>query len=199
MFAYLNGTLEEIEKNQIVLDVNGVGYMLTVPNGVVDKLPSIGNNVKLYTYLINREDTQELYGFIDKQQKTMFEKLITVSGIGPKGALSVLSALSTDEIVRAIISEDITSLTKAAGVGKKTAQRIILDLKDKMDDFDIIANIDGERSTLSRENPSLDEVAEALMTLGYSQTEIKMAMSSLTEMDGDTSTLVKAALKSLDT
>ena len=112
MFAYLNGILEEIEEDRIVLDVNGVGYMVTVPISVVDKLPSIGSNAKLYTYLVVREDTQELYGFIDRRQKAMFEKLITVSGIGPRGALAVLSVLDTDEVVRGILSEDIIALTR---------------------------------------------------------------------------------------
>lgn len=197
MFAYLRGTLEEVDENKIVLDVNGVGYLITVPGGVVDKLPSKGNVVKLYTYFVVRDDAHELYGFIDRYQKRMFEKLITVSGIGPKGGLSILSALSTEEVAMAIIAGDIVTLTKAPGVGKKTAQRIILELKDKMDDFDI--TMDGNAMVGAYTDESqIGDVTEALLALGYSQDEVRRAIASIGDVKGDTSDLIKAALKNLD-
>src|SRR5690606_7731592 len=165
---------------------------------VVDKLPSIGSNAKLYTYLVVREDTQELYGFIDRRHKAMFEKLITVSGIGPSGELAVLSVLDTDEVVRGILSEDIIALTKAPGIGKKTAQRIILELKDKMDTFILTSDIDDASPIVPERKDRLDEVSDALIALGYTQNEIKSALASIKDIDGDTSTLIKAALKNLD-
>lgn len=198
MFAYLNGILEEVEQDRVILDVNGVGYMIKVPTNVLDKLPSIGSDIKLYTYFVVREDSQELYGFIDRQQKAMFEKLITVSGIGPKGALSILSVLDINEVVKGILVGDIATLIKAPGVGKKTAQRIILELRDKMDEFTIDEDEDGISYVSSDRTSKLDEVIDALVILGYTQNEIKRALYNIKDMEGDTSVLIKAALKNLD-
>lgn len=198
MFAYLNGILEEVEQDRVILDVNGVGYMIKVPTNVLDKLPSIGSDIKLYTYFVVREDSQELYGFIDRQQKAMFEKLITVSGIGPKGALSILSVLDINEVVKGILVGDIATLIKAPGVGKKTAQRIILELRDKMDEFTIDEDEDGISYVSSDRTSKLDEVVDALVILGYTQNEIKRALYNIKDMEGDTSVLIKAALKNLD-
>ncbi|HHW70572.1 MAG TPA: Holliday junction branch migration protein RuvA [Clostridiales bacterium] len=198
MFAYLNGILEEVEQDRVILDVNGVGYMIKVPTNVLDKLPSIGSDIKLYTYFVVREDSQELYGFIDRQQKAMFEKLITVSGIGPKGALSILSVLDINEVVKGILVGDIATLIKAPGVGKKTAQRIILELRDKMDEFAIDEDEDGISYVSSDRTSKLDEVVDALVILGYTQNEIKRALYNIKDMEGDTSVLIKAALKNLD-
>lgn len=196
MFAYINGILKDIDQNEVVLDVNGVGYLLTVPSGVVERLPIKGSTVKLYTYFVVREDAHELYGFIDIHQKRMFQKLITVSGIGPKVGLSILSVLDTEEIAIAIITEDIMALTKAPGIGKKTAQRIILELKDKMDDFDITRGVDAPAAM--PDGGQIGEVIEALLALGYSQAEANMAIANIRDVEGDTSDLIKAALKNLD-
>lgn len=196
MFAYINGILEDVDQNEVVLDVNGIGYLLTVPSGVVERLPSKGSAVKLYTYFVVREDAHELYGFIDIYQKRMFQKLITVSGIGPKGGLSILSVLNTEEIAIAIITEDIMALTKAPGIGKKTAQRIILELKDKMDDFDITRGV--AAPAVTSDGGQIGEVIEALLTLGYSQEEANAAVATIGDVEGNTSDLIKAALKNLD-
>ena len=132
MIAYLNGILAEIEEENIVIEVNGIGYNVRIPAGMAGRLPQIGEVVKLYTYTSVREDAIGLYGFLSRDDLNMYRQLITVSGIGPKGGLSVLSAMSADELRMAVISQDAKAIAKAPGVGTKTAQRIILELKDKI-------------------------------------------------------------------
>ena len=132
MIAYLNGILAEIEEENIVIEVNGIGYNVRIPAGMAGRLPQIGEVVKLYTYTSVREDAIGMYGFLSRDDLNMYRQLITVSGIGPKGGLSVLSAMSADELRMAVISQDAKAIAKAPGVGTKTAQRIILELKDKI-------------------------------------------------------------------
>lgn len=124
--------LAEIEEENIVIEVNGIGYNVRIPAGMAGRLPQIGEVVKLYTYTSVREDAIGLYGFLSRDDLNMYRQLITVSGIGPKGGLSVLSAMSADELRMAVISQDAKAIAKAPGVGTKTAQRIILELKDKI-------------------------------------------------------------------
>ncbi|NMA95471.1 MAG: Holliday junction branch migration protein RuvA [Clostridiales bacterium] len=196
MFAYINGILDSIEENEVVIDVHGIGYLVTVPSSVVDSLPARGENLKLYTYFVVREDAQEIYGFIDIYQKRMFQKLITVSGIGPKVGLSILSSIDTIDISTSIVSGDIDTLTRAPGVGRKTAQRIIFELKDKMGDFQIEANL-GRVEAIPKDG-QLDEVIEALLSLGYSKSEANSAAAGIGDAEGSVSDLIKMALKNLD-
>lgn len=195
MYAYLRGTLEEIEPNKIILDVNGIGYLITVPTSLMNKLPPKGETVKLYTYFNVREDAQEMYGFYDREEKSLFEKLISVSGIGPKTAIAMLSTLTPRQLAIALVSGDVKTLIMAPGIGKKTAQRMILELKEKID-----------RETLESSEPAFDyspgnepaEVIQALMALGYQAHQARQALNKLGNLDQDTSTLIKLALKALD-
>jgi len=131
MFAYIKGRLEEIYSKKVVIDAGGIGYEITVPTSLISKLPEKGSVVKLYTYFYVREDAQELYGFYEREDKSIFEKLITVSGIGPKVAMALLSNLSASQLALAIVTGDLKTLCSAPGVGKKTAQRMVLELKEK--------------------------------------------------------------------
>ena len=133
MYAYISGKLEGVAEDAVIIDNHGIGYQILVPSSTLDRLPSVGGEVKVYTYLQVREDAMVLFGFLTKEELELFKRLITVTGIGPKGALAILSTLSVDDLRFAILSGDAKAIAAAPGIGVKTAQRVILDLKDRMD------------------------------------------------------------------
>ena len=197
MIAYLNGILAEIEEENIVIEVNGIGYNVRIPAGMAGRLPQIGEVVKLYTYTSVREDAIGLYGFLSRDDLNMYRQLITVSGIGPKGGLSVLSAMSADELRMAVISQE------APGVGTKTAQRIILELKDKisLEDTAMMREVNQvpQDSMLTGKSQAQTEAVEALTALGYSPSEALRAVKAVLQEtpDLDVEALLKAALKKM--
>ena len=132
MIAFVKGRIDDISEENVVLDVGGIGYNIKISTGTAASLPGIGEEIKLYTYTCVREDMFSLFGFLTRDELEIFKKLITVNGIGPKGGLAILSAMSADDLRFAIISGDAASISKAPGIGKKTAERVILDLKDKI-------------------------------------------------------------------
>ena len=132
MYAYIKGELAEINTDHIVIEAGGIGYQVFISLQTFDYLPSVGENLKIYTYLYLREDAMILYGFLTKDDLELFKLLISVSGIGPKGGLAILSTLEADDLRFAILSGDAKAISKAPGVGGKTAQRVILELKDKL-------------------------------------------------------------------
>lgn len=194
MYAYIQGILEEVENQRIVVDANGVGYLIFVPNSILNKLPPRGEKVKLYTYFHLREDVQELYGFLEKEEKQFFEKLITVSGVGPKAALNMLSAYTGRQLAVAIVTGDRRLLCTAPGIGKKTAERIILELKDKIDN-EAITSQGADPAPITRWNNERMEALEALQALGYPAAEAEKALIGLEEKDP--SELVRLALKNI--
>src|SRR5690554_1437219 len=131
MIGYITGDLTVVSQDSIIIEQAGIGYELTVPSSAINNLPSIGSDVKIYTYLHVREDILALYGFLNHDDLKVFKLLITVSGIGPKAAIGILSALTPDDLRFAILSEDVKAITQAPGVGPKTAKKLILELKDK--------------------------------------------------------------------
>lgn len=203
MIAYLNGILAEIEEENIVIEVNGIGYNVRIPAGMAGRLPQIGEVVKLYTYTSVREDAIGLYGFLSRDDLNMYRQLITVSGIGPKGGLSVLSAMSADELRMAVISQDAKAIAKAPGVGTKTAQRIILELKDKisLEDTAMMREVNQvlQDSMLTGKSQAQTEAVEALTALGYSPSEALRAVKAVLQEtpDLDVEALLKAALKKM--
>lgn len=194
MYAYISGILEELDSNHVVVDASGIGYRIFVPGLILQRLPSKGSRVKLFTYLHLREDCQDLYGFLEKEERQFFEKLITVSGVGPKVALGMLSTLSVGQLAMAIISGDRNTLTRAPGIGKKTAERIILELQDKIDKDTI--KLPDAASASSRLTNERMEALEALQALGYDAAEAERALAGLEGKDS--STLIRLALKNLD-
>lgn len=196
MFAYIKGSLEEVYSNKVVVDVGGIGYEIIVPSSLISKLPEQGSIVKLYTYFNVREDAQELYGFYGKEDKNIFEKLITVSGIGPKVAIGLLSALSASQLAAAIVTGDIKTLCTAPGIGKKTAQRIVLELKEKIDKEEIAQRSEVEIPSTANDNSH--EVVQALIALGYKSSEAMEAIASIEDKNQDVSTLIRLCLKALD-
>ena len=132
MIQYIHGTLCEISDGMIIVEAGGIGYGINVPSSVIGELPAVGTEVRIYTYYSVKEDSQSLFGFLYKEDREMFVQLIGVNGIGPKGALAILSALKPDDLRMAIITGDAKAISSAQGIGKKTAERVVLELRDKI-------------------------------------------------------------------
>jgi len=170
LITFLKGVLVSKEPDSIVLDVGGVGYLVLIPKNAMDLLPPMGSLVQINTYFNLREDGATLYGFVEKEELNLFKQLISVTGIGPKVAINILGSTKEKPFVAAILNEDLNFLTKLPGVGKKTAQRLILDLKDKLQiTEEVMANL-GEARDLS--DASLDDALQALLNLGYQKQEV---------------------------
>ena len=202
MYAYIKGEVAEIGDTSIVIDNNGIGYNITVPDSVTESGISIGDEVKIYTHFAVREDAMQLYGFISKDDLAMFRLLLNVNGIGPKAACAILSGLSADDLRFAVLSDDAASIAKAPGVGRKTAQKIILELKDKIDlqdAFELKAAHTEEKISKNTGNGIEAEAVMALTALGYSNTQALRAVKSVSGKQGASSVedLLKAALKEL--
>ncbi len=198
MYSYIRGTLAEVEIDHVVIDVNGIGYNIYIPVNCFDYLPGIGEDCKIHTYLYIREDAMMLYGFLTKDDLALFKQLITVSGIGPKGAIGILSALSADDLRFAILAGDAKAISKAPGIGAKTAQRVILELKDKMSLEDAFEKkLENEKVHVATSNNQVkNDAVLALNALGYSSAESLKAVSKVEitpEMDVED--VLKQALK----
>ncbi|MCM1049390.1 MAG: Holliday junction branch migration protein RuvA [Clostridiales bacterium] len=199
MYAYLKGTIEEITEDNLVLEVNQVGYNIKVSARTINAIQGIGSFVKIYTYTLVREDSFSLYGFLTRDDLEIFKKLITVNGIGPKGGLAILSIMSADELRFAIIAGDSKAISKASGIGAKTAERVILDLRDKVSLDDALASkADTVTMSLTEEdkNNGRNEAIEALVALGYSATDALKAVKQVeVTLDSTVEEILKAALK----
>ena len=181
MISYIRGILTEASGDGIVVEAGGIGYEIRVPLSVLERLPRLGEEVKIHTFLQVREDGVGLFGFLDRGELAMFKQLLGVGGIGPKGALGVLTALKPDDLRLAVISGDAKAIARAPGVGIKTAQRIILDLKDKVSMDDILPAADGSGPDSGGRGDALlgaaaREAMEALTALGYSAMEASRAV-----------------------
>ncbi len=194
MIGYIKGEVAAIYEDRIVLECAGIGYNIYMPSTGLEFIDDIGSEVRIYTYLSVREDAMLLYGFLTKDDLDIFKLLITVNGIGPKGALAILSVMTADQLKFAIASGDSALISKAPGVGPKTAQRVILDLKDRIDTVDAFMNTTREGGKVSG---ALDDVrAEAslaLVALGYSQADSNRAVRAVEDAD-DVETVLKQAL-----
>jgi len=175
MINFINGVLEHKDKDNVVVSTNGIGYAIKIPVSVYDKLPPIEEEVKIYTYLNVREDALELFGFYDLKEKEMFTTLLSVNGVGPKIALAILSGISIESLKAAISKRDISSLTKVSGIGKKTAERICLELKDKVD---VVTDYEIEPEKRFFNEDLLKDATSALLSLGYNITVINKAIVS---------------------
>lgn len=200
MISFLNGICADKEADRVHIDVNGVGFEVFVPAPAVSGLLSVGEPVLLYTYLSVREDAMVLYGFLNKDELYFFKKLISVSGIGPKGALGLLSAMNVDDLRFAIVSGDTKSISKAPGIGKKTAERLVLELRDKISP-DTVTIADERLTDTPGSSFSLvqDEAVEALVSLGYPVLSAQKAVHSAFKKntEANTESLLKAALTEL--
>ena len=202
MIAFIKGTVADLLDDSVILENQGMGYRIFTSSSVLAAL-SAGDSVTLHTHLNVREDAMQLYGFLTRDALEVFRQLITVSGIGPKGGLSVLSAMSADELRMAVISQDAKAIAKAPGVGTKTAQRIILELKDKisLEDTAMMREVNQvpQGSMLTGKSQAQTEAVEALTALGYSPSEALRAVKTVLQEtpDLDVEALLKAALKKM--
>lgn len=201
MIAYVKGIIEDITEDNAVIDVNGIGYNVKISADTASRLPGIGEAVKLYTYTCVREDAFQLFGFLTRSDLEIFKKLITINGIGPKGGLAILSVMDADDLRFAIMSGDAKAISKAPGIGAKTAQRVILDLKDRIsiDDEMISREIaQGSAASLRADTPQKQEAIAALVSLGYGQAESTKAVNAIEDIETlDSGAVLKAALKKL--
>lgn len=203
MIEYITGELIATNQDSAIIEQNGMGYSILMPLSAIDNLPRIGSFVKIYTYLHVREDILALYGFSSQDDLAMFKLLITVSGIGPKGALAILSAMTSDDLRFAVLAEDVKVITKAPGVGAKTAKKLIFELKDKLkldESFEakLSKNSQDSNSNSSKTTLIRNETVEALLVLGYSRSDAIKAVRNVQIEDGMTSEdLLKLTLKQL--
>ena len=197
MISYVRGILDYKEPNRVIVDVNGMGYEVFVPLSTYQKLPAVGSQVKLNTHHHLREDAMDLYGFVSSEEKEVFELVLSISGVGTKVALSILSFISVDEFRRAVAQGDMKTLTKIPGIGKKSAERMVLELRDKIGDIRI-----DERMMKLLEAESTNDAVSALLTLGASQSAAEYAVYRAERLLGEEAKieeLISQALKLLGT
>ncbi len=199
MYAYLEGTVAEKNQNEIVIDVMGVGYQLSCSMNTLQNAPMIGERMRIYTILNVREDAMELYGFYSKEEKRMFTQLTSVSGIGPKTALGMLGAMPLRDLQLAIMTGDTTALSRAPGIGKKTAQRIALELREHVSAEELAASGTSVRIDTTAPSDGVAEAIMALQTLGYSASEAAKAVGSVKDQSDKADELIRLALKSMVT
>lgn len=204
MIGRLRGTLAEKQPPHLILDVNGLGYELEVPMTTLYRLPSVGEPLTLHTHLVVREDAQLLYGFYGKRERDFFRELIRLNGVGPKLALALMSSLEVDELVRCVQSQDASALTKVPGVGKKTAERLLVELKDRFKAwetvpamFALVPNQPGGPDAPAPAVTAESDAISALVSLGYKPQEASKAITSIKEKGLSSEDLIRRALKGM--
>ncbi len=200
MISYIRGELIAIEEDKVIVDVGGVGYGIYMPEHSMQYLPSFGEEVKIHTFLNVREDAMQLFGFLTRDDLNVFKLVIGVSGIGPKGGLSILSHLSADELRFAVMSHDIKAIAGAQGIGKKTAEKLIIELKDKLSMDEVLERVtDTDIRTVSSSTSQVQtEAVQALVALGYGNSEsLKAVKRVLHDESATVEDVLKQALKYL--
>ena len=196
MFAYIKGSLEQKSNNYVVIDVGGIGYKIFMATKAIETLGEIGKVVKVHTHYYVREDNISLYGFNTNEELRMFELLLQVSGIGAKSAIAMLSEISPSSFALAVISDDISQLVKIPGIGKKTAARIVLELKDKLKTEEAITKTEEVKLSITNEEETSEAIA-ALQVLGYTKREIEKALENVDTKNLQLEEIIKQGLKNL--
>lgn len=203
MISFIKGYVAETTENSVILETDSIGYEIFMTGTAIEETSRMQDKIKIYTYFHVREDTMQLYGFLSRDDLEMFRLLLNVNGIGPKAAMGVLAAITADELRFAVLSDDVKTISRAPGIGKKTAQKLILELKDKLKLEDAFEKkLDHQEENLSLADASLrdsrQEAVEALTALGYSSTNALRAVRQVSEETGeDVEAILKAALKQL--
>lgn len=202
MLSYIIGEVAEISADTVVIENNGIGFNIKTSAMTIDSLPPVGDMVRIYTYLHVREDAMQIFGFLSKDELEVFKLLLNVNGIGPKGALGILSAISTDDLRFAVLSDDVNLIKSCPGVGAKTAQKLIIELKDKLrleDAFEMAVNNNNKKNTV-QDNAVIvmNEAVEALVSLGYGSKDAIAAVKKVENIQNKNSEqILKEALKGL--
>ncbi len=201
MYSYIKGIVtKKTDDNKIVLENNQIGYEISTSLNTISNLPTEKKQVQIFTHLYVREDIYALYGFLTTDELKMFHLLISVSGIGPKAAIAVMSTMTPSKFTLAVVTGDISTLTKAQGIGKKTAERVILELKDKVKKETEKLNLNSDIEIFNNDTPDnnlAQEALEAMLVLGYSKDEALKSIKQNLKEDIDIETLIKKSLKSL--
>lgn len=200
MISYIRGELVSIEEEKAIVDVNGVGYGIFMPAQSMSQLPQMGSEVKLHTYMNVREDAMQLFGFLTKDDLLVYKLVIGVSGIGPKGGLAILSTLTPNDLRFAVASSDVKAISAAPGIGKKTAEKLIIELKDKLsieDALEVGQSSSQETVVSGCSNENRTEAAQALVALGYDMSSSMKAVRKVDDLGGTKSVedILKEALK----
>ena len=196
MYAHFRGVVAEKGADCLVIDCGGVGYLLTVSAATLSAAPAVGQSMTCYAALSVREDAMELFGFATREEKKLYEKLRSVSGIGPRTALNMLSSMTVRDLSIAIVTGDVNAISRAQGVGKKTAQRVIMELKEKIDNDALV----GSAVPISgpMEKGAVAEAIEALMALGYNAPDAQRAIAAVSDSADTVDKLVFMALRGMD-
>ena len=198
MISYIRGELADVEENKVIVDAGGIGYGTFMSGHAIGLLPRVGSEVKIYTYLNVKEDCMQLFGFLTRDELSVFRLLITVNGIGPKGGLGILSKLTPDELRFAVMAGDVKLISSAPGIGRKTAEKLILELKDKLSIEDVLERQTSEDGQImgAEDSEVQQEAVQALTALGYGNAESLKAVRQVELADGmTTEDVLKQALK----
>ncbi len=204
MNGRIRGILIEKQATDIVVDVQGVGYEIQAPMSTIYLLPALGKEVVLHTHLVVREDAHLLYGFLSLDERHMFRSLIKISGVGPKMALAILSGMAVEEFVRTVRNNDLAALVRMPGIGKKTAERLVVEMKDKLADWSEVVTSSASLATVSASGPTdrqmSQEAETALVALGYKPQEAARVIAQVLKLNGDlerSEELIRLALRSM--
>lgn len=199
MISYIKGELAAVEDDRVIVEAGGIGYGIFMPAGSIARLPAAGSEVKIYTYFSVKEDSMQLFGFLSRDELHVFRLVIAVNGIGPKGGLNILSSLSPDDLRFAVFSNDVKAISAAPGIGKKTAEKLILELRDKLSLEDALTGTDDTVSRpvqTSASSSVQNDAVQALVALGYGSTESLKAVRQIEVTDGmQVEDVLKQALK----
>jgi Holliday junction DNA helicase RuvA len=197
MIGQLRGIILEKQPPLLLLDVQGVGYEIDAPLSTFDHLPSVGTETIIYTHLVVREDAHLLYGFASKEERTLFRTLLKVNGVGPRLALTVLSAMAPQAFVDAVLNNNTASLVAIPGIGKKTAERLVIEIRDKLDDWQPVTIQLAPLGGKSQRHPALQDAISALVSLGYKQQEANRVVAKIDDGAADAQTLIRLALREM--
>lgn len=197
MIGFINGILREKDYDNIIVETNGIGFQIMVTNSCMASLPEINNEVKIYTYMHVREDEMSLYGFVSPEEKRLFLQLITVSGVGSKTAIQILSAERMSAIINSIINEDVSVIGSCKGIGKKTAERIIVELKDKIKPFDYILPNDNLMKSTIENSQAIEDATVVLVSLGLSKNKAQELAKSCADKHSTAEEIVAKALREM--
>lgn len=200
MISRLQGTLIEKQAPNVVIDIQGLGYEVSLPMSCFYQLPEVGEITTLFTHFVVREDAQLLYGFTTAQTRALFREVIKANGIGPKLALAILSAMTAEQFVESIHREEVSILIKIPGVGKKTAERLVIEMRDRLKDwsgFDLLNPQDPIVHSTQTKDSASSEAIDALISLGYKQTQAEKAIRQIAQVGMGSEDLIRHALKSM--
>lgn len=196
MIGQIRGIILDKQAPQLVVDVQGIGYEIDAPMSTFYQLPDAGKEVRLYTHFVVREDAQHLYGFYTREERQLFRTLLKVNGVGPRLALTVLSSATPDEFVRCVLNNDTESLVKLPGVGKKTAERLVIEMRDKLTEWSPVSG-KGAISAPTERHQTLQDAIAALLSLGYKQQEANRVVTKIDDGAAASEELIRRALREM--